>query len=222
MDNIYTQEEISKFNSYLSEPNPNGCIIWKGSKLQNGYGEVFFYKRRRYAHRVCYEIHHGLIQKGMYICHKCDNRLCVNIEHLFLGTPTQNAHDMIQKNRHNWHAMIKVHKERNAKLKDNDIWQIKLLLLEGISRRDIAKKYNVVKGTIDRVFYHKLTPSQRNICKSKWLDMSRASPLTLKQVNEIKKMRKEGQKLRIIAEKFGVTESCVSRIYLGGTWKNEK
>ncbi len=222
MEHIYTQEEIAKFNSKLSSSNQNGCILWNGSKMQNGYGEIFFYKRRRYAHRVCYEIHKGSIPKGMYICHKCDNRLCVNIEHLFLGTPTQNAHDMIQKNRHNWEAMIRGTREKIAKLKDYDVINVKKLLLAGISRRAIAKKYSVCKGTIDNVFYYKLTSKQRNIASQKWKDFYRPSPLTQDQVNKIRQMRKEGYKAKTIAEKFNVTSKCISAICLYKTWKELK
>lgn len=51
--------------------------------------------------RACWEYHYGKIPEGLFVCHHCDNPRCFNIEHLFLGTPRDNNHDMIKKGRDN-------------------------------------------------------------------------------------------------------------------------
>jgi hypothetical protein len=76
----------------------NGCWIWVGSGC-NGYGHIWISGRCRRAHQVSWEIHHGPIPDGLYVCHRCDVKLCVNPDHLFLGTHQDNMNDMAQKTR---------------------------------------------------------------------------------------------------------------------------
>ncbi len=72
------------------------CWIWEGGVNQRGYG---FCGHSQKAHRVAWELTHGSIPKGMCVCHACDVRNCVNPDHLFLGTHSDNNHDMIAKGR---------------------------------------------------------------------------------------------------------------------------
>ena len=75
------------------------CWIWTSAIDTHGYGHVSIGGKTHRSHRVAYEIFYGEIQKNMHVLHRCDNRLCVNPIHLFLGTNDDNVRDRVLKGR---------------------------------------------------------------------------------------------------------------------------
>lgn len=77
----------------------NDCWIWLGGKKENGYG-TFQYKGKLIgAHRAAYLMWKGEIPSGYYVCHTCDNPSCVNYNHLWVGTNSENIQDAKRKGR---------------------------------------------------------------------------------------------------------------------------
>lgn len=87
-------------NSFWSRVNKSiKCWEWIGHRDSKGYGKFHFKNKPESAHRVSFLIHNGIIPKGLYVLHKCDNRACVKPDHLYLGTQTDNMRDMYAKGR---------------------------------------------------------------------------------------------------------------------------
>lgn len=103
----------------ISIDSETHCWNWKGAINSNGYGVVKLPNGNKSAHRYSWMIHKGEILNGMFILHKCDNTLCVNPEHLFLGTQKDNLGDMASKGR-------SAHGERHGqhKLKDETVLEM--------------------------------------------------------------------------------------------------
>lgn len=118
------------------------CIEWHGCKNAFGYGVKKFGGRKGKVvglHRVAYEWANGKIPPGLSVLHRCDNRACVNPDHLFLGTRADNMRDAIAKGRVPQLSDRKVDRDR-----------VRDLLRLGNSRIEIARWLGVRPSSIYR------------------------------------------------------------------------
>lgn len=95
------EQEASDFWQRVKITGKRDCWNWTAGKNSNGYGRLRFRRRQDMAHRVAAILSFGDIPPGLLACHKCDNRICCNPAHLFLGTHKDNQHDCVVKGRKN-------------------------------------------------------------------------------------------------------------------------
>jgi hypothetical protein len=82
------------------KPGPNGCILWTGFTHWNGYGSTCYRNKSGAVHRRMYQVARGVVlRRDQYVCHHCDVRNCVNVDHLWVGTHQENHADMQRKGR---------------------------------------------------------------------------------------------------------------------------
>ena len=209
-----------RFWQKVNKQSGTACWLWTGARsLQTGYGSISVQVSTRchrniLAHRVAWELTHGPIPPGMFVCHLCDNPPCVRPDHLVLGTHAANLFDARQKGR-----MATVRGERNgqAKLTSDDI--VTIATLRGtMPQKAIAARFGIhqahVKdiqlgkrwGHIERPVALPQTPAQT------------AAKLTIEQVQSIRALRGLHPQ-RVIAQQFHISQQQVSRIHTGNNWR---
>ena len=90
------------YNFFLKVQVTEGCWLWKSTINRDGYGtyKKTFLMDSILAHRLSYRIFKGDFERSLLVCHHCDNPRCVNPNHLFLGTVSDNMRDCVKKGRH--------------------------------------------------------------------------------------------------------------------------
>lgn len=127
----------------------NGCIEWTASFNGRGYGQFRLLGQRKNitAHRFSWILANGQIPNGLCVCHKCDNRSCVNPEHLFLGTFADNSADMVAKNRGRG-AKRNGSLNPRAKLSEVDVESIRH---SSVSLSKLAEAFGISKSQAHRI-----------------------------------------------------------------------
>ncbi len=131
------------------------CWFWIGWRNSSGYGQLNNKNKHVLAHRVSWELHKGTIPEGLCVLHKCDNPICVNPDHLFIGTHKDNSMDRTRKGRN-----ADQHGERSAraKLKEGQVREIICRYKsQNISQIELGKEYQISQQTVSAI-----------LCKERW------------------------------------------------------
>jgi len=137
---------------FIPEPN-SGCWLWTGMLQDRGYGHFCFQQKTVRAHRAAWEMFCGPIPSGQHVLHRCDNRACVNPDHLFLGTHGDNMRDRNSKGRARG---PRGEAASQAKLTREDVVGIRYGAKIGLETAMLAEVYGVNKSTIQRIVSRKL------------------------------------------------------------------
>lgn len=195
---------LRRFNDKWTLDESSGCWVWTACRIRDGYGQLSIDGRMVLAHRLSYEHFVSPIPDGYCVCHRCDNPSCVNPEHLFVGTHKDNMRDMALK-------------DRNSKgLTNLQVMEIRRRACSGEKQKTLADEFNVSQQTISRIKIGK----QRRHLPGAAPYVPRRVLLARDQALGIKIRRARGETLLSIARDYDVSESTVSHIALGRTWKD--
>jgi len=158
-----------RFWSKVDKKGEDECWLWKDAINGNGYGGFTgvqitnnnpeYHTFSSKAHRMAYIFTYGKILKGILVLHKCDNRLCCNPKHLFLGTHQDNMEDMVKKGRSKMCSFP--NNKNSAKLTIKQVKKIRFMYrMEGMSYSKLSKIFNISIAQIGRI-----------INREKWKDI---------------------------------------------------
>ena len=134
------------------EDESSECWLWLRHTNNDGYGRLTVNGRGISAHRLSYSLKKGDIPLNLNVCHSCDNPRCINPDHLFTGTQSDNMKDCYEKGRSKiCPVSFKGEKNTASKLKDKDISEIRKRLIKGEKQSSIARHFNVSQAQISNI-----------------------------------------------------------------------
>lgn len=141
-----SEDSVARFWSQVRKTET--CWFWTGY-CRNGYGSLWHGSRYYSVHRVAWTLANGTIPTGLFVCHRCDQKLCVRPDHLFIGTALDNNRDRQRKHRS---ADVRGERHPRRKLTNTEVLQIRQLgspgRLNGLNHYALARQFGVSRSLI--------------------------------------------------------------------------
>jgi hypothetical protein len=193
-------EVVELFWRKVRKGDGDGCWLWMPSARRRRYGNMLVSapgeaKKYKLTHRLAWEMANGTIPAGMFVCHRCDTPACVRIEHLFLGTPQDNADDMVRKGRQA--KGDHVPPERRARGDRSGLRLHPERAARGDRNGSKTHPEKVLRGA--------------QIARAK---------LTDEAVREMRRLAGEGAQTSDLARRFGITPGNARKIVRGDLWRH--
>ncbi len=165
----FTNRDVAKLYSRVARMGRSQCWQWSGYTNNRGYGVMYFQgqygkatggrivrgRGMLYVHRVAWALTNGVAPSDKLVCHKCDNPICVNPEHLFLGDHRANTQDMMKKGRGKYKT-LKGENSPAHKITERDVVHIRRQYSEGgITQAALAECYGIDSSAVSLIIRRK-------------------------------------------------------------------
>jgi hypothetical protein len=193
------------------------CWIWNGPVSNCGYGNFSVGGKRSpdykqwSAHRYAWVIANGEIPDGLNVCHTCDNRLCVNPAHLFLGTDVDNMADKVAKDR-----QAKGSTSGKSKLSEADVNKVIELYNSGKLQREVGEELGVSQAVVSKIL---LGQNWKHVDVNRPRTRTAGAKLTWSTVDFIRFSAGLGATVSTLATRHNVSRITIRRILAGTTWQ---
>lgn len=190
-----------------------GCFLWQKSTFGvGGYAQICIGKTRHPGHRLSYRLFRGPVPDGLFVCHRCNVKRCINPAHLYLGTNQQNILDALADG-----LMPIGEKHHQSKLSASDVASMRRSYASGETVAVIADRHAVGyesarRAIVGRTWAH--VPGAVSMRPSGWGSGERGArtKVTDEQVKAIRNMAQSGVRAATIASEYGLSRSHVDSI----------